>query len=92
MKILLIVPAAIMMLLVFGYPIIRYLWLSFHASSVITGLEIINNNGANWTRIINDDRFWRDAFQTFRFASLSVTLEIILALGIEKESDLKEVK
>ncbi len=79
---LLILPALILIVIVFGIPIIRYFWLSLHASSVMTGLNSIPNNGANWLRIFNDDRFWQDAFQTLRFASVSVTLEIIVALGI----------
>ena len=74
MIILLTLPAALLIILVFGLPIIRYLWLSLHASSVMTELNIINNNGANWTRIINDDRFWKDTFQTFRFASTSAAI------------------
>ena len=80
MTFVLLLPASLLILLVFGYPILRYFWLSFHASSVITGLDIIPNNGLNWIRIISDDRFWRDSYQTFRFASTSVAIEIILAL------------
>ena len=82
MALILLLPATILIFFIFGFPVSRYLWLSFHASSVITGLDIIPNNGANWFRLISDDRFWRDAFQTFRFASTSVSIEILLAVGI----------
>jgi len=79
---LLFLPAAILIFSVFAIPIIRYTWLSFHASSVLTRLEDIPNNGANWFRIFGDDRFWQDAYQTIRFTSISVTLEIFIAILI----------
>ncbi|WP_320667739.1 sugar ABC transporter permease [Prochlorococcus sp. MIT 1307] len=82
MNILLFLPAAILIIIVYCIPIFRYTWLSLHASSVMTGLKIIPNNGGNWNRIISDDRFWQDAFQTFRFASISVLFEILLAIAI----------
>ncbi len=82
MIILLLLPAIVLIILIFCVPLIRYLWLSLHASSVVTGLEALPNYGANWFRLINDDRFWQDALQTSRFATLSVSLEIVLAFAI----------
>lgn len=82
MNIILIIPAGLLIFVVFGFPILRYFWLSLHASSVITGLVPLSNNGANWIRIFHDDRFIQDAIQTFRFASVSVTLEVVLAILI----------
>ncbi len=79
---LLLIPASLLIFLVFGMPLIRYVWLSFHASSVITGLIPIPNNGGNWIRLINDLRFWQDTIQTIRFSFVSVTIEIVLALFI----------
>ena len=79
---LLFLPAGLLIIIVFGIPIVRYTWLSFHASSVLTKLEVLPNNGANWIRILGDDRFWQDAYQTVRFASISVTIEICLAILI----------
>ncbi len=79
---LLLLPAGILIILVFGVPLIRYAWLSLHASSVVTGLEPFPNHGANWYRLLTDNRFWQDAFQTTRFALFSVTLEILIALAI----------
>ncbi len=79
---LLLLPASLLIMTFFSYPIIRYGWLSMHASSVITGLEPVYNNGANWYRLISDQRFWIDLFQTTRFACLSVILELILAIFI----------
>ncbi len=82
MNYLLLIPATLLLLLVFGFPLIRYFWLSLHASSVLTGLEPIYNNGANWIRLISDGRFWQDLYQTSRFAVFSVGIEMILALVI----------
>ena len=80
--ILLMLPAVCLIFLVFGYPILRYIWLSLHASSVLTELVPIPNNGANWIRLVHDQRFWQDVVQTGRFAIVSVTLELLLAFAI----------
>ena len=79
---LLLVPAALLLSLVFVAPLIRYAWLSGHASSVLTGLTPVPNHGANWIRLVADQRFWQDLGQTLRFTGVSVTLELILALAI----------
>ena len=79
---LLVCPALLLIAVVFGYPMLRYGWLSFHADSVLTGLVPIPNGGANWQRLLGDARFWQDAIQTGRFALLSVGLELLLALAI----------
>ena len=75
-------PALLLLALVFGWPMLRYGWLSLHASSVLTGLEPVSNQGANWIRLLEDSRFWQDAGQTLRFAGVSVGLEVLLALAI----------
>ena len=82
MTALLALPALFLIALIFGFPMIRYGWLSFHADSVLTGLVPVPNGGANWLRLISDQRFWQDAFQTGRFAFVSVSLELLLALAI----------
>lgn len=82
MTVLLAVPALLLIAVVFGWPMLRYAWLSFHADSVLTGLEPVANGGANWVRLAVDQRFWLDAGQTARFALISVGLELLLALAI----------
>ena len=79
---LLTAPALVLIAVIFGWPMLRYVWLSFHADSVLTGLQPVANGGANWLRLLADDRFWIDAGQTARFALLSVGIELILALGM----------
>ncbi|MFM7362685.1 MAG: carbohydrate ABC transporter permease [Cyanobium sp.] len=78
----LMLPALALLALVYVGPLLRYGWLSFHASSVLTGLEPIANHGANWQRLAADPRFWQDAGQTLRFAAVSVGLELLLGLGL----------
>ena len=51
MIVLLAVPALVLMAVVFGWPMLRYAWLSFHADSVLTGLVPIANGGANWVAV-----------------------------------------
>ena len=82
MILLLAMPALLLMGLVFGWPMLRYSWLSFHADSVITGLVPVPNGGANWMRLMEDQRFWQDVVQTTRFAGVSVGVELVLALAI----------
>ena len=80
--VLLMAPALLLLAVVFAWPMLRYGWLSGHASSVLTGLVAVPNDGANWQRLLVDGRFWQDAIQTVRFAAVSVTLELLLGLGI----------
>ena len=82
MNLLLLLPALLLMGLVFVWPMLRYGWLSFHADSVLTGPNPVANGGANWIRLLDDQRFWQDALQTTRFAGCSVGLELLLALAI----------
>ncbi len=79
---LLMLPALALLGLVFLYPLLRYAWLSLHASSVLTGLVPVPNGGANWARLLDDARFWQDAAQTLRFAGTSVALEVLLGLAL----------
>ena len=82
MTALLLVPSLLLLLVVFVGPLFRYAWLSFHADSVITGLIAIPNGGANWLRLIQDQRYWQDLGQTLRFSGVSVGIELLLALMI----------
>jgi multiple sugar transport system permease protein len=82
MNLLLTLPALLLLALVFAVPLLRYGWLSFHADSVITGLQPVPNGGANWLRLIEDERFWQNTVQTLRFAGLSVALELLLGLAL----------
>ena len=82
MTVFLLLPALLFLIVVFVGPLFRYAWLSFHADSVMTGLIAIPNGGANWLRLVQDQRYWQDLGQTLRFAGVSVGLELFLALII----------
>ena len=79
---LLLLPSLLFLAGVFALPLVRYLWLSFHADSVMTGLVAIPNDAANWQRFFQDLRFWQDLGQTLRFALASVTLELLVGFAI----------
>jgi multiple sugar transport system permease protein len=79
---LLMLPALLLLGAVFLLPMLRYVWLSGHASSVVTGLEPVPNGGANWLRLLQDARFWQDTAQTLRFSFVSVGLELLLGLAL----------
>lgn len=77
---LMMAPALALLALIFLWPWVHYAWLSVHASSLLTGLRVLPNGGANWPRLAQDPRFWQDALQTLRFAGVSVALELGLGL------------
>ena len=79
---LLMLPALLLLAVVYVGPLLRYGWLSGHASSLLTGLEPVANGGANWLRLLQDGRFWQDVGQSLRFATVSVGLELLLGLAL----------
>ena len=79
---LLLLPAALLLLAVFLLPMLRSIWLSFQADSLLTGLVARPNGGANWQRLLLDDRFLQDTLQTLRFAVLAVGLELLVGLAL----------
>ena len=79
---LLMLPALLLLAIVFAWPLLDSAWLSTQASSVLTGLSPIANHGANWQRLLGDTRFWQDAAVTLRFALVSVGLELLLGLAM----------
>jgi multiple sugar transport system permease protein len=79
---LLLLPATLLLVAVFLLPMLRSIWLSFHAVSLLTGLVARPNGGANWQRLLLDARFLQDTLQTLRFAVLSVGLEVLLGLAL----------
>jgi multiple sugar transport system permease protein len=81
-NLLLMAPALLLLAGTFLWPMLRYTWLSGHASSVLTGMVAVPNGGANWLRLLQDPRFWQDTGQTLRFAFCSVGLELLLGLAI----------
>ncbi|MEB3306771.1 MAG: sugar ABC transporter permease [Cyanobacteriota bacterium] len=79
---LLMAPALIWLLAVFAAPMLHYAWLSTQAQTVLTGLQPRPVGAQQWLRLWNDARFWQDTWQTLRFSSASLGLEMMLGLAI----------
>ncbi len=75
-------PALLLLLAVFALPMLQYAWLSTQAQTVLTELEPQPVGLAQWQRLLQDGRFWQDAFQTLRFGLCSVGLELVLGLAV----------
>jgi multiple sugar transport system permease protein len=77
---LLIAPATILMVAVMGYPLLKSAHWSFlhylftDPQSYFTGLS-------NYARVLQDDRFWRVVYNTFRFTFFSLVISYLIALA-----------
>jgi len=78
----LILPALVLLLLVFAYPIGRSLWLGFFAQNLGTELKPVFVGFSNYVRIFGDGHFWQTFGITVRFTVLSVLLEVIFGMGV----------
>ncbi|MBF2025788.1 MAG: sugar ABC transporter permease [Oscillatoriales cyanobacterium C42_A2020_001] len=78
----LLLPALAVLLLVFAYPIGRSLWLGLFAQNLGTELQPVFIGLNNYIRIFGDGHFWQTFWITIRFTVLSVTLELLLGLGV----------
>lgn len=79
---LLITPAIIVLLFVFAYPIGRAFWLSLFTENLGTNLEPVFSGLTNYSRMVNDGRFWQSLWNTTIFTIISIFLELVLGMGI----------
>jgi multiple sugar transport system permease protein len=79
---LLVIPALLILSLVFVYPIVRAFWLSFFTENLATQLQPVFSGLANYSRMLGDGRFWQSMGNTTIFTVSSVLLELILGMGI----------
>ncbi|MGK7953444.1 MAG: carbohydrate ABC transporter permease [Xenococcaceae cyanobacterium] len=79
---LLVIPALIVLSLVFIYPIVRAFWLSLFTENLGTQLQPVFSGLSNYSRMLGDGRFWQSMGNTAIFTVISVFLELILGLGI----------
>lgn len=79
---LVVLPALLLLALIFLYPIGRAFWLSLFTKNLGTELQPVFSGLANYLRMIGDGRFWQDLGTTTVFTAISVTVELILGLGI----------
>lgn len=79
---LLLLPAMVVLLLVYAYPIGRSFWLSLFTQNLGTELQPIFSGFDNYGRMAQDGRFWQSIFNTTVFTLSSLILELILGMGI----------
>ncbi|MDJ0714279.1 MAG: sugar ABC transporter permease [Prochloraceae cyanobacterium] len=79
---LLVIPALLVLGLVFIYPIGRAFWLSLFTQNLGTQLQPVFGGFANYGRMVGDGRFWQSIQNTGIFTGFSVAIELVLGMGI----------
>ena len=79
---MLLIPALILLALVFGYPILRAFWLSLFTQNLGTQLKTVFSGFDNYGRMMGDGRFWQSMWNTTVFTTCSVVLELIIGMGV----------
>jgi ABC-type sugar transport system permease subunit len=81
--IILITPAAIIMIVITLYPLIRSFWISLHTWDLLKpGLGHPFVGLTNYLYILKDQNFWQSVKITFTFVLGAVALEITLGLAL----------
>lgn len=86
---LLSLPALIILILVFAYPIGRAFWLSLFTQNLGTELQAVFTGLDNYIRMFGDGRFWNSLGNTAVFTIISLFLELILGILIALVLDQK---
>jgi multiple sugar transport system permease protein len=79
---LLVLPALLLLIIVFAYPIGRAFWMSLFTRNLGTKLQPVFSGLDNYARMAGDGRFWQSFWTTTIFTSTSICLELLLGLGI----------
>ena len=79
---IMLLPALLLLLLVFAYPIARAFWLSLFTQNLGTKLQAEFSGLDNYVRMAEDGRFWQSFITTSIFTTTSVVLELLLGMGI----------
>ncbi|HIK32599.1 MAG TPA: sugar ABC transporter permease [Oscillatoriales cyanobacterium M59_W2019_021] len=79
---LLVIPALLLLLLVYAYPILRAFGLSLFSQNLGTQLQPEFAGLANYSRMIADGRFWQSIGNTAIFTFSALILELVLGMGI----------
>jgi multiple sugar transport system permease protein len=79
---LLLIPALLILALVYAYPILRAFWLSLFTENLGTQLQPVFSGLANYERMAFDGRFWESIVNTTVFTVSSLVLELVLGMGI----------
>lgn len=79
---LLVIPAILVLALVYAYPIGRAFVLSFFTENLSTNLEAVPTGFSNYVRMALDGRFWNSIWNTTVFTVVSLSLELVLGMAI----------
>ncbi|MGB3559790.1 MAG: sugar ABC transporter permease [Geitlerinemataceae cyanobacterium] len=79
---LLVLPALLLLLLIYAYPIFRALGLSFFSQNLGTQLQPEFAGLTNYTRMLEDGRFWQSLWNTTVFTFSALIIELVLGTGI----------
>lgn len=79
---LLIIPALLVLMVVYAYPIGRAFVLSFFTENLSTNLEAVPTGFSNYIRMALDGRFWNSIGNTTVFTAVSLALELVLGMAI----------
>lgn len=79
---MLIIPALLLLLLVYAFPIFRAFWLGFFTENLSTNLQPVFSGVENYGRMVQDGRFWQSMGNTAVFTFFSLIFELILGLII----------
>ncbi|MGB0563591.1 MAG: carbohydrate ABC transporter permease [Spirulinaceae cyanobacterium] len=77
---ILILPALLVLALVFAYPILRAFWLSLFTQNLGTQLQAQFSGLSNYGRLFGDGRFWQSLGNTTVFTSASLIIELVLGM------------
>jgi multiple sugar transport system permease protein len=75
-------PALIVLIVLFAIPIVYTVYLSFHFWNLSPSTPPVPIGIDNYIEIFSSSRFWNAVMNTFYFSSLSLVIQIPLALGI----------
>jgi len=79
---MLTIPALLLLLAVFAYPIGLAFWQSFVTKNLGTELQAEFSGFQNYIRMAQDGRFWQSLWNSTVFTTLSIIFEFLLGLGI----------
>lgn len=79
---ILTIPALILLLLVFAYPILRAFWQSVFTINLGNQLNPAFSGFYNYGRMAQDGRFWQSLWNSTIFTFASVAIELVLGMAI----------
>ncbi|OBJ56256.1 carbohydrate ABC transporter permease [Mycobacterium sp. 1423905.2] len=82
LALLLVAPAALLMLAVTAYPIGYAMWLSLQRSSLATPDDTVFVGLGNYTTILTDRYWWTALFVTLSITVVSVSIEFVIGLAL----------